>query len=179
MGRERNFLSRLNMKARPSDASGAGDLRAEFNKRYQSFRRLLNANKRSLAAMVEIEAALRGDASPDMERVRGLCAGATADVREMIDNLGSLAPGKYDRLNERFRKIEKNVRVAVHPESVEKEGPLVLHLSVVDRDMADQVGMKMANLGELRGHLRLTVPNGFVITAQACRRFMEQGSLQE
>ncbi len=71
MGRERNFLSCLNMKARRSDASGAGDLRAEFNARYHSFRRLLHANKRSLAVMVEMEEALRGAASPDMERVRG------------------------------------------------------------------------------------------------------------
>ena len=179
MGRRRNFLSLLNMKALQSDASGAESLRAKFNARYNSFKRLLHANKRSLTAIVEIEEALRGAASPDMERVRELCAGAAADTREMIDNLGSLAPGKYDKLNERVRKIEKNVKYAIHPESVEKEGPLVLHLSEVDRDMVDQAGMKMANLGELRRHLRLTVPNGFVITAQAYRRFMEHNNLQE
>jgi pyruvate,water dikinase len=45
--------------------------------------------------------------------------------------------------------------------------------------MADYVGAKMANLGEVKNAVGFSVPEGFVITAAAYERFMEYGSLHD
>jgi len=42
----------------------------------------------------------------------------------------------------------------------------VLTIDQVDRDSADAVGSKMANLGELRNRVGLRVSNGFAVTAE-------------
>ena len=59
------------------------------------------------------------------------------------------------------------------------EGEFVLPLEAVHKDMADQTGGKMANLGEIRSRLGLPVPEGFVITASAYKLFIEFNNLQE
>ena len=55
---------------------------------------------------------------------------------------------------------------------------LVLSFDRITLDKEESVGGKMANLGELRNRLGLTVPEGFVITAYAYKAFIEYHQLQ-
>jgi pyruvate,water dikinase len=52
-------------------------------------------------------------------------------------------------------------------------------LEALDKSLAGQAGNKMANLGEVKNHLGLSVPEGFVITAAAYERVMEFNRLPE
>ncbi len=45
--------------------------------------------------------------------------------------------------------------------------------------VVDQVGAKMANLGEIRNRIGLRVPDGFAITAAAAKHFMESSHVQD
>ena len=45
--------------------------------------------------------------------------------------------------------------------------------------MSDYVGEKMATLGELRNRLGLKIPEGFVISTYAFKRFIEYNQLEE
>jgi len=56
---------------------------------------------------------------------------------------------------------------------------LAIPLAEVTRDMADQVGSKMANLGDIMTRLALPVPEGFAVTALAFTRFMQESGLRE
>ncbi|MDT8334603.1 MAG: PEP/pyruvate-binding domain-containing protein, partial [Desulfurivibrionaceae bacterium] len=47
------------------------------------------------------------------------------------------------------------------------------------KESADLVGEKMANLGEIRNRVRLSVPDGFVITASASRAFLAHSGLRD
>jgi pyruvate,water dikinase len=58
------------------------------------------------------------------------------------------------------------------------EGKFVLPLSEVYGEIAEQVGLKIANLGEARNRMGLRIPNGFVVTARGYRRFIEYNDLQ-
>ncbi len=55
----------------------------------------------------------------------------------------------------------------------------MLPLEAVNKNMADRTGNKMANLGEVKNQVGLSVPEGFVITASAYDYFQEKNQLQD
>ncbi len=154
------------------------ELRTDFRARYHQFKLLLNANNKALEIMAEMEDALRGTWPFGMSFVRSRSTSVSTNVFQIVKHLNELSPGKYKALYERFREIQKEINPFVYPRTAKKEGPLVLSLKDVDRDLADQVGSKIANIGEIRNRIHLKVPDGFVITSQAYQQFMELNDLQ-
>jgi len=173
--RLRNAFAGYRRKAGPLNAE---ELRIAFRGRYHQFKLLLNANNRALEIMAEMEEALKGSWPFGMHFVRARCTSVAASVFQMAKHLNELAPGPYEGLFERFREIQKKINPYIAAAIRSREGPLVVSLNEVDRNTADRVGGKMANLGEMKNRLSLNVPEGFVITAQAYFRFMEASGLQ-
>lgn len=161
--------------ALPSDPEA---LRAAFRSRYHSFKLLLTANTRALEAMADMEMAARGDRPFGMSLVRANVTAVSVNVFRIIKHLDELAPGKYRALFQRFRQIQESVHREMAPHEVQVADRVVYCLSDVDRDMADLVGSKMANLGEVRKRVGVLVPPGFVISTLAYKRFMEENDLQ-
>ena len=178
MGSVRALLNRIfGGKKAPNELS-VEDLRIAFKARYHRFKRLLDANNKVLDVMAEMEEALRGTQPFGMAFVRERCTRVATDVFQVITHLNELAPGKYERLFETFTEIRGKMEPFLLRTSAVKPGPLVIPLSEVNRDLAGQVGSKIANLGEIGNRVRLRVPDGFAITARAYQRFMEHNDLQ-
>jgi len=173
-----NLLKMPFLKKRRRDASEVEELRLAFRARYHNFKLLLNANNRALELMAEIEEALRGTQPFGMTYIQAVCTRISTSVWQIIKQLNELAPGKYETLNERFKEIQSKITPCAYPETPPQEGPLILPFQEVDRNLADQVGSKIANLGEIKNRINLEVPNGFVVTAQAFQQFMEYNDLQ-
>ncbi|MBW2051708.1 MAG: pyruvate, water dikinase [Deltaproteobacteria bacterium] len=175
------MFSRLKIpffKRRTQDESEVEELRIAFKARYHNFKLLLNANNRSLEIMAEMEEALQGIQPFGMTFIQALTTSVSTSVWQIIKQLNELAPGKYEKLYDRFKEIQKQINPLVYPKRSAQGGPLVLSFQDVDRNLADQVGSKIANLGEVKNQINLEVPNGFVITAQAYHQFMEYTDLQ-
>jgi pyruvate,water dikinase len=153
-------------------------LRADFQARYHHFKLLLTANNAALERMSEIEESLRGHKPFGMNFVRSRVTACGANVFKIVSHLIALKPGDYDGLIPRFKEINEAISRLLAPQVEKEDGPLVLPLDEVDLAHMDQVGGKMANLGELRNKMRGPVPNGFVITARAYRYFMRRNDLQ-
>jgi pyruvate,water dikinase len=156
------------------DTDGQEDL---FKSRYQAFRRLLSANNGALDFMTELESAALGHRHFGMQFLRSRATGATAKVFNIVENLLFLAPGKYLGLRDSMRAIQQQIQqeLALKPASQRQE--LVLDLNRITTSDMDDVGGKMANLGELRNTLQVPVPDGFAITAHAYMTFMRQTGL--
>jgi pyruvate, water dikinase len=122
---------------------------------------------------------LKGTWPFGMNFVRSRCTRVSTDVFQIVKNLNDLTPGKYNALLNKFKEIQMKVTLFIRPRSLSPEGPLVMPLRDVDRGMADQVGSKLANLGEIRKQIQVNVPRGFAITAMAYEHFMQSNSLQE
>lgn len=154
--------------------TGQDDL---FKTRYQAFRRLLSANNGALDFMTELEEASMGHRHFGMHFVRSRATGATAKVFAIVENLLFLAPGKYLTLRDSLRVIQEQIQQELVLRQSNRRQELVLELEQITALHAEDVGGKMANLGELRNKLQVPVPNGFAITAQAYMTFMQQTGL--
>ena len=154
--------------------SGQEDL---FKARYQAFRRLLSANNGALDFMTELEEAALGHRHFGMHFVRSRATGAAAKVYNIVENLLYLAPGKYLGLRDSLRSIQDQIQLELASRQSSRRQDLVLDLCQITAQDMDDVGGKMANLGELGNSLKVPVPSGFAITAEAYMAFMRQNSL--
>ena len=154
------------------------ELQDVFKARYFHFKQLLYANRKALEAMAELEEALHGTQPFGMNLVRSLSTRTTTNIFQIVQSLTKLAPGKYEDLSERFETIRKDIQALLHYEHPAQRGLLAIPLHQVDKTYADQVGSKMAFLGEIGSRRGVKVPNGFVITSEGYRRFIEYNDLQ-
>jgi len=175
-----NFLRKITFRSRRKglSTSDVEELRAAFKARYHNFKLLLSANNKALELMAEMEQALRGNRAFGMSFIRANCTATSVNVFRIIKNLDQLAPGKYEGLYQSFRDIQENINQVLSQRKEPKADRLVIPFETIDKDMADQVGSKMANIGEVKNKLNLPVPNGFVMTSLAYQRFFEHNDLQ-
>jgi pyruvate, water dikinase len=180
MGILANILGKFPFKNRKEKFSAANieELRTAFKDRYHNFKVLLAANNKALEIMAEIEEAQRGGRPFGMSFVRANCTAVSVNVFRIVKNLDQLAPGKYRDLFDRFKEIQDRINLALSQRKQPKAEKLVLSFEQIDMNMADQVGSKMANLGEVMKRLDLPVPAGFVISSLAYQRFFEHNDLQ-
>ncbi len=165
-------------KTQQSEPENVEQLRIEFRARYHSFKLLLGANQKALEIMADIEQVLVGDRPFGMSLVRSHCTTMAVNVYSMIQNLSRLAPDKHVGLDERFSVIRQQVdRILTRQKPVVDER-FIIPLDTIDKDMADVVGSKMANLGEIIKKTRIKAPSGFALTAYAYRRFLDYNNLQ-
>lgn len=154
------------------------ELRTTFKVRYHHFKLLLNANNKALEMMTEMEHALHGNRPFGMAFIKAACTAISANVFHIVKNLNELAPGKYEELYDRFKEIQENISRELSVREHKIGDKLVIPLAEADKDMADQVGSKMANLGEVRNRIHLPVPPGFAVSSLGYHRFMEYNKLQ-
>lgn len=164
--------------APPAPPQERSEYEALFRARYESFQRLLAANNEALDRMAALEAALRGERHFGMYFVRATVTAILAKVYAMVGHLQDLAPGRYDELTARFQAIAEAIRQGLAPQVAVTTEALVLDLDELHAGLIQDVGAKMAHLGELR-RLGLPVPDGFAITAAACQAFFRHQGLGE
>ncbi len=155
------------------------ELRDAFRKRYANFRSLLTANNNALQAMAELEKIYYGSKGYRMAVVRSKITTILVNVYKMISHLLAMSEGKYKELETVFERISQDIENIVERRPVLQKGPLVLPLDEVKREVRDQVGEKMANLGEVGAIDGLVIPKGFVVTASATRHFLTDENLAE
>ncbi len=172
------FLDRLTSFFHGKPRLTPAELQAAFRGHYKEFRALLTANNNALELMAEMEQALTAGHPFGMAFVRGNCTALSVNIYKMIQHLTRLADGKYTELDQPFRAITKQLEQVIASRLVSTEGRTILPMTEVDASTVDQVGEKMANLGEVRNRVGLRTPDGFVITASAARQFIEANNLQ-
>ena len=152
---------------------------ALFRARYQTFRRLLSANNGALDFMTELEEAALGHRHFGMHFLRSRVTGVTTKVYNIAENLLALAPGKYLALRDAMRTIQEQIQEAMATRQATRRQEFILDMDAITAMDVDDVGGKMANLGELRNALGFPVPQGFAITAHAYMTFMRDSGLWE
>lgn len=155
------------------------DARASLHLQYLTFKDLIASNDEILEIIADVDKKLGGDELFGMAFVRSRFVTAATHAYRMIQNLNSLSGRRYQELYLIFSDIQKSVESVVQRNRERSRGPFVYPLASVDFSLAEKVGGKSANLGELRNLARLPVPEGFAVTTDACLEFFEANHLRE
>jgi pyruvate,water dikinase len=156
------------------------ELRDTFRKKYHAFRMLLASNNAALHLMTELELALAANQSFGMTFIRSHSTAISVNVFSIIRYLNELTNNKYASLEPIFAAIQSRLETILSARHTIPLQDLVLPLSQVTKEMADGVGAKMANVGELRNKVPgITVPEGFVATVAAYELFLSHNQLQD
>lgn len=151
-----------------------------FQKKYGSFKELLDSNSEMGAIIADITKKLQGEDLFGMSYVRSQTALAVFHALRMIRSLNGLANNEHAVLYQVLEEIQGKIRKAIR----EREGDrpideLVLPYHEINKDMVDWVGGKNANLGEVLNQARLPIPEGFAITTRAYQFFLEENDLAD
>lgn len=152
---------------------------AVFQKKYESFKRLLDANNDTLELMARLEAVAEGDFIFDMQFIRSRSQAILQRVGTIVEELNLLGDGRYQALVGLFESLRQKITQEVAAPLENETVPLVLPLTQVDRRHLHQVGGKNANLGELKNRLHIPTPEGFVITNAAFRLIINENHLSD
>lgn len=157
----------------------AAALRASFSANYRKFRALLTANNNALELITEMAHALDSGRPFGMTFVRSRCTALNVNVYKMIRSLQELSGGKYPGLTDSFKSVAGKIQDILDKQPPAVSCPFIMEMDDVDRNAADLVGEKMANLGEIRNRAGLAVPDGFVITASSSQHFLSTSALRD
>ncbi|MBW1751347.1 MAG: pyruvate, water dikinase, partial [Deltaproteobacteria bacterium] len=93
-------------------------------------------------------------------------------------HMTEMSDGQYHQLEPLYKKISGQVDGVINKMPRVHSGKWIVPLSAINRDMVDQVGGKMANLGEVAGLAGVETPRGFAITVSAADHFLSANKLQ-
>ena len=143
--------------------------------RFHSFQTLLQANNDALEVMGDMEGKyVQGDYQFDRRYIRDSHNQIREKVFQMIEALNRMVPDKYRSLYGVFERIDKGIQEIVFGVREVALSPLTIPLEEITRQMGETVGGKNANLGEMRNHVGVPVPNGFAVSAYAYKIFVEK-----
>jgi pyruvate,water dikinase len=174
--KEMNFLKNWHVRRSPSARDSLGDL---FRFKYSAFRMLLDSNTQLLKVIADMEEKLCGRQVFGISYVRTQAGRAIFHALRMVKNLDDLSNHRYPRLFEALEKIDRKIQEEMGPRKESPPAELILTYDEITKEMADWVGGKNANLGEIHGRLRLPVPEGFAITTRGFTRFLSHNGLFE
>ncbi len=150
-----------------------------FIARCENFRLLLAANSKALEIMAEMTEEADSTGIFGMSHVKSQSLKVSANVRQMVERLCRMNPGKYDVLKDVFNNIVMKMDKASDCRTGNSQGPLILTMDEINADSISETGSKMAMLGEISSKLGIRVPEGFSITASAFSLFMEYSGLDD
>lgn len=147
---------------------------AELRQRLDHFRVLLDGNNRVLELIADAGEKLSGEYLFDSQYLRSLTGDLTQAVRSVVYNLEGVTGDRYPELVAGISEIDAKFRDLLQSRLTVPQTDYVIPLDRVDQELSDAVGDKMARLGEIRRCLECTVPEGFVISANACHCYLEE-----
>ncbi len=164
-----SLIGYLSERRKEREIIALQDLKA----RYHAFRIFLENNGIALELLATIDNQLiRGEAV----EVRNLIESLLRVTAELVDGLNLLTNDGHTPLYAFHGQMSEKVLALIDSLDTAPVGDFCILLDELPRETAQTSGRKAANLARMR-RLSLPVPNGFVCTTTATRRFLGMGKL--
>ncbi len=155
----------------------APEYQPDFSTLFSKFQQILQGNNTVLEILGQMEDKLSGEYVFDINYIRSSCETMSETVYRIIYALNILSNNAYPELFSRYEAIQFELSEIIEGKRALASDRLVVPLDEVSSDLEELVGSKSARLGEVRNHLGMSTPDGFVITTAAYRLFMESNRL--
>lgn len=148
-----------------------------IREKYEHFKALLDSDARALDLIADLEAPVYGYDPADMARIRFLAEELLGAVRDMTASLYGMNPHAYAALPEALERIAAEISLLTAAQRLDAAPPYVLTLDAA-ADHPGRVGGKALNLAVARRN-GIPTPPGFVVTASAFARYLQDNGLEE
>ncbi len=154
-----------------------GKTQAELAERYAHFQVLLAANNQVLSLMADMEEKLSGDYLFDLQYIRATVNQLQHQTDAIVEALNGLGAGRYQSLTRVLDRVSARVSEVLNRRREIPPAPPVIDFTDLNAGMAEMVGGKGANLGEVKNRVGLPVPAGFAISTYAYKIFLDHNLL--
>jgi pyruvate,water dikinase len=169
------MLNRIFRRGKTKDAFDISEIQRNF----ESFLSLLECNNEALKLINELKEKSSGEYLFDMEFIRSTLDKLDDNVGQIVDSLNEIGENRYQNLDDAFDRIRSHLHSTLPGDDEIQPDAGVIPFEKLDIGYMGQVGSKSANLGEMRNRLGLPVPDGFSVTANGWRSFMDHNRLKE
>jgi pyruvate, water dikinase len=170
-------MSLIDLFSRKNTCSLLVNVDGKVVEKYRYFKDFLTHNRDALNHIAELEQTYYGASAFSMASVKGRYEELLASTRKLAEALNGIAKGRYAGLSEVCDRINEEVAHIVNPRCSSPAGDLVLPFEALSPEMVTLAGSKATNLATLHHALGLPIPQGFVITADAFVRFLDDSGL--
>ena len=145
--------------------------------KYAAFREVLRLDCQALDLLADLESHIYGQNPADHYRISHLCHRIIDSVGSMADQLHTMNPPAYRKLLDKHTELTAAIKELLVPGMPQLASPYILPLEKA-ADQPELAGGKAANLSAA-GRVGVTIPRGFVITANAFHRFIDNNNLEK
>lgn len=154
-----------------------------MREKYEAFKSLLTQDLRAHEIMADLEEIYYGKKRVDIQVVKEKYYKLAICVSLMVTNLSKISPVRYHSLNDYYKKFDFYIKYLMAPETISFSPPFVVDINLddngVDMDTSLFIGGKSDNLKQIHKALKVKIPNGFVVTTNAFRYFLEYNNLSK
>lgn len=172
----KNFLGKIgNITKREIEE----DNKSLIKNRFKSLEEILSEISIFHKLMADMEEKLTGKFPINWNYIDYNVKTITIGVEKIIRELNEISKNKYSGLLDRFDEINSNVEGLLTRKREVHASRYIIPFDEVTSEMTYNLGVKNANLGEIRNRLKIPTPDGFTISSFAFEQFMEHNNLLE
>lgn len=145
---------------------------------FERFKAVLAHTGRALEIISDMGEKLSGDYIFDINYIKNGYSGLSTAVHNSILEFGILTHHRYPKLHDALDRIDCLIKGMISGETP-KTGSMVVFFENIAWDMQREVGVKIANVAELKHGVKLNVPDGFAITTHAFDEFIRHNRLEQ
>lgn len=145
--------------------------------KYRHFREFISLNRDTLNLMAELEQIHYGGALFNERKIREKIEALLETTAKLTETLNNASNNKYRQLTSACRTIGGDIQSIYMETPASDDTPLVVPFDMLTPEMIDIAGAKATHLATMGNDLGLQVPYGFVVTANAFRRFLQESNL--
>ena len=170
-------MSLIDLFSRKKTCSLIVNVEGKVVEKYQYFKDFLTHNRDALSSMAELEQTYYGGSSISMAAVGNRYHDLLESTRKLTQALNGISTGKYSGLSNVCDQIDEEIALIFKPETPASACAPVLPFEQLSPEMVKFAGSKATNLATVQNSLGIPIPRGFVVTASAFERFLDESGL--